>query len=33
MSGNDPIGSMDLGELRLLKEYGTQFSNINEVVG
>ena len=32
MDGNDHIGSMDLAELRAIKEYGQQFSNILKVV-
>mgnify|MGYP005995030745 FL=1 len=32
MDGNDHIGSMDVSELRLMKEFGQQFDNINRVV-
>ena len=30
MDGNDHIGSMNLEELKLLREYGQQFSNITK---
>ena len=33
MEGNDHIGSMDLAELKIIKEYGQQFNNISKVVG
>ena len=32
MDGNDHIGSMDVKELRLIKEFGQQFDSINKVV-
>jgi N,N'-diacetyllegionaminate synthase len=32
MEGNDHIGSMDLAELKTIKEYGQQFNNILKVV-
>ena len=32
MKGNDHIGSMDLAELKTIKEYGQQFNNILKVV-
>lgn len=32
MEGNDHIGSMDLGELKILREYGKQFSNISKAI-
>ena len=32
MEGNDHIGSMDLAELKTIREYGQQFSNISKVV-
>jgi len=33
MEGNDHIGSMDLAELKAIKEYGQQFDNISKVIG
>ena len=30
--GNDHIGSMDMNELKLLREYGDQLNCINKVV-
>ena len=33
MEGNDHIGSMDLTELKTIKEYGQQFNNIVKVAG
>jgi sialic acid synthase SpsE len=32
MEGNDHIGSMDLSELKALREYGKQFSNISKEI-
>jgi len=32
MEGNDHIGSMDLAELKTIKEYGQQFNNILKVI-
>jgi len=32
MEGNDHIGSMDLGDLKILREYGKQFSNISKAI-
>ena len=32
MDGNDHIGSMDLAELRAIKEYGQQLNNILKVI-
>ena len=32
MEGNDHIGSMDLAELKTIKEYGQQLNNISKVV-
>jgi N,N'-diacetyllegionaminate synthase len=31
MEGNDHIGSMDLSELKMIREYGQQFNNISKV--
>ena len=32
MEGNDHIGSMDLAELKAIKEYGQQFDNITKAI-